>query len=230
MYCKECGKQIQDDSKFCSYCGKMQSSKIADSIASNLLTKDINQTTSPQEKKEIVNDNHSERNKKLKYDETYNNEYEASIIGGIVITVNIFLLASGIYSNWIETNRDFYAVFSIVNSVWRIFVAVWIYNIAKRQNRVVFSWVLFGLIIPNLALLIIGLLRKKNKEHRKLGENHYSENTSNNVDETSENDFALKMKNLNVRFENDKYVYDRYLFDFPSDAIKYAEFMENRKK
>lgn len=24
MYCKECGKEIADDSKFCSFCGKAQ--------------------------------------------------------------------------------------------------------------------------------------------------------------------------------------------------------------
>lgn len=30
MYCKNCGKEIAEDSKFCQHCGALQSSEIAD--------------------------------------------------------------------------------------------------------------------------------------------------------------------------------------------------------
>ena len=39
MYCKECGNQIADDSKFCANCGKQQNSidvSIADEEIENL--------------------------------------------------------------------------------------------------------------------------------------------------------------------------------------------------
>lgn len=43
---------------------------------------------------------------------------------------------------------------------WRIFVTIWIVKIAKRQNRNTTGWGVFAFLIPNLALIIIGLLRK----------------------------------------------------------------------
>ena len=88
MYCKNCGEQISDDSKFCSCCGSEQSLKQVSDNQPNLSSK-------PQPNNKNLNISLSikkpafiTRNKEVfddKYDTTYKREIDATITGIIVL-------------------------------------------------------------------------------------------------------------------------------------------------
>jgi hypothetical protein len=42
----------------------------------------------------------------------------------------------------------------------RILIAIWAYNIAKRQNRQRESWALLAFLLPAISLIILGWRRK----------------------------------------------------------------------
>lgn len=158
MFCKFCGKQIDDDSIFCSFCGTKQSTISQEVIHnSNSDTKTVNVNLSfgrlsASEKKETFQKVQVE-----KYDLTYQKESDATFIGAL------FLIISGaIYFG--GTKEELRPIFAIFSLVIRIGVTIWCVNIAKRQNRDSFNWGLFCFFLPSIALIIIGLLKKLRKE------------------------------------------------------------------
>jgi len=159
MYCKECGKQIADDSKFCRYCGTKQehdNSSLAETISSN--PKEINVNLSFNRKVKADSLKIEPAIQTSKYDESYERETVATIVGIILILANLILLLTNAYS--VLADSSILPFVGIINLVWRIIVTVWVVNIARRQNRSTDGWGVFAFLIPNLALIIVGLLKK----------------------------------------------------------------------
>lgn len=152
MYCKNCGKQIDNDSNFCSYCGTKQTIQMVD-IDTQVDAKTVNvnltfgRQNSPKQKSEAI--------AVEKYDTSYQRESDATVVGVTLMTVNFgVLLFGGI------KDEAVYSTVLIFGFLLRIILTIYCTNIAKRQNRDTFGWGFFALILPSLALIIIGLLRK----------------------------------------------------------------------
>lgn len=164
MFCKYCGKQIDDDSVFCSYCGTKQSvfdQPIVgvESNSANSESKTVNVNLSfgrPQSNKVVV-----DKTKVEKYDATYQKESDATAVGVIILIVSfIFLLFGGV------KDPSLYYTLAIVSSIGRIMITVWCVNIAKRQNREAGGWGFFAFFFPSIALIIIGQLEKLKRDIR----------------------------------------------------------------
>jgi hypothetical protein len=88
-----------------------------------------------------------------RYDDSYDKNYLAVVVGAGLMILNTTLIFNGFF---IENS----VAAVTINMIWRIVAAVWITYIAKEQNREGFGWGLFGFLLPNLALIVIGLQRK----------------------------------------------------------------------
>ena len=162
MYCKECGKQLDNASKFCSYCGTKQSinqvpeNKIDLSTKPDPITQNVNISLSFRKAKDK---SIKDEVKVDKYDRTYDGDHESTVVGVIVMIISLIILTTVNIDN--ETDLQIYkALAATINIFWRIIVTIWVVDIAKRQNRDTTAWGIFAFIIPNLALIIIGLLKK----------------------------------------------------------------------
>lgn len=164
MYCKYCGKQIDDDSIFCRFCGKEQLIvPNSNKSEQNEINKNLNFIGSNPKTKVT-------KRKESKYDQTYKKETGATFAGVVLLFINLIIyLVKPEYSSMI------YVILIILSLIIRIIITVWVGNIAKRQNRNSFGWSLFGFFLPVLALIIIGLLKKLNRLfHKKQIQNEQS--------------------------------------------------------
>lgn len=167
MFCKSCGNKIDNDSKFCSYCGTKQSETNKPTLANN--------EALGQEEAKTVNVNYSfgqqtnsksnqETNKiytEPKYDPTYLKETDATTIGVIILIASLLLIIFQPFKFAdIDTYNQFRAISSIGALILRILITVWVVNIAKRQNRETFGWGLLAFFLPSIALIIIGQQKK----------------------------------------------------------------------
>jgi hypothetical protein len=167
MFCKSCGYKIDDDSQFCSYCGTKQSETNKPTL--------LNNEVLFQEEAKTVNVNLSfgrqtnsksnqETNKTYtepKYDPTYLKETDATSIGVIILVSSLLLLIFQPFKfDDIDTYNQVKAISSIVALILRIFITVWVVNIAKRQNREASGWGFFAFFLPSIALIIIGQQKK----------------------------------------------------------------------
>ena len=88
MYCKECGKQIDDDSKFCSHCG----TRLVTEIPKTVTFQTTNEINSYNKDKSVdtssikIKENQKEFSK---YDKTYTKEIEATVTGSLIIILNL---------------------------------------------------------------------------------------------------------------------------------------------
>ena len=152
MYCKECGKQIDDNSKYCSSCGTLQSIKIIDNernISNNLTDARIansNNTGSAKRQKIVINEI-------SRFDSDYRKPLELTVLG-------ILLIISIIALSLLDLNIEGYAVVSVTLFVIKIVLVIIIVNTAKEQDRNTTGWGIFGFFFTGLALIIIGLLPK----------------------------------------------------------------------
>lgn len=90
-----------------------------------------------------------------KYDANYDKETSATFAGvGIIIFQVIIIGSGGIQS------ESAYAITSIFSLIMRIGITVWVVNIAERQNRNQTGWGFFAFLLPTIALIVIGLLKK----------------------------------------------------------------------
>lgn len=136
MYCKSCGKQIDNDSLFCSFCG-------------------IKQKTS-----ESIKDNRIEDTATL-YDLTYKREENALIVGINLLVISlIFAIGGPIQLKNTEFFGQFIAALSIISLVIRCIIPVWVVNIASRQNRDTYLWGILALVLPSVTLIIISTRKK----------------------------------------------------------------------
>ena len=158
MYCKECGKKIAEDSKFCRFCGIEQNSnfnRINETREVNLNISLFGNRSSKIKK----SSSEGEKKSKSKYDETYRKELSASLVGLILICLQLVLLLTGAFES-LSTKDGFYGIFSILNVVWRVIAIMCVSDIVKEQNRNQFVWGVFTFFMPNLSLFIVGLLKK----------------------------------------------------------------------
>jgi len=156
MYCKKCGRVIDDDSIYCSCCGTKQSSAIeTDPLAiPDPKTVNVNLTFGrPSSQRQKV-----EKASIEKYDLTYQRESEATITGIIAI---LCFFGFAVADNVIDT--DAAPVVSIFLLAARIGAVVWCINIAKRQNRDSGGWGIFAFLLPSIALIILGCMKKLKK-------------------------------------------------------------------
>jgi zinc-ribbon domain len=159
MFCKSCGRQIDNDSTFCSFCGTKQSADLKPQIQT-----DTNQSFNTTQK---VNSNETNFNispnivRQPKYDPTYKKEDDAMTVGIILLVIAlIFATVGPIKFEDRESYGQFRAVTAIVSLILRIFITVWVVNIAKRQNRETFGWGLFAFLLPSIALIVIATRKK----------------------------------------------------------------------
>lgn len=167
MFCKSCGNKIDDDSQFCSFCGTKQSE----------INKPILENTEAivQDEAKTVNvnlsfgrQNNTKTNQKTgkecdepKYDPTYSKETDATTVGVVILVSSLLLVIFQPFRfEDINSYNEFRAIFSIGALVLRIFITIWVINIAKRQNRETFGWGLFAFFLPSIALIIIGQQKK----------------------------------------------------------------------
>jgi hypothetical protein len=236
MYCKECGKSIDDDSKYCRFCGTFQNNPevIPPSTIPQARELNVNIHLSRKPQKPEQKEQLEEPVKKKKFDESYQKEIGASIVGGLLIIINTILLASGFYAEWAYSlSEGAYVFFSIGNIVWRIVAAIWVVNIATRQNRTTTGWGVFGFLLPNLALLIIGALNKKFVEDlpttvqvsETLG---YSEPFEKTYEDPANIEKEELMKRYNIKLIDGVYIFETYRFEKFIDALNYAKFIEAR--
>ena len=172
MFCKACGKQIDDDSVFCSYCGARQSisNKPAMAAESNsstpqLNTVNVNLSRSRSQSKKVTEDN----NKVEKYDDTYQKETAATVVG-----VGILIVSLAFYIDGERRDLEFTVLLAIASLIGRIIITVWCVNIAGRQNRETVGWGFFAFVFPAIALIIIGQLSKRKMDSEILFSNDES--------------------------------------------------------
>lgn len=191
MFCKSCGKQIDDDSVFCTFCGTKQSTihKPNPDISSiPPQTKNVNVNLSfgrPSAEKatpEIV------VTKPPKYDLLYQKETEATAFGVFLLLISIVFAVIGPIKFDNENSYNQFKVFSAIGAlVIRIIGTIWVVNIAKRQNREPFLWGLLTFILPSIGLIIIGQLRKL-----------YNPNEKSNLITPEENIYPIDLENINL--------------------------------
>lgn len=166
MFCKACGKNIDIDSAFCSFCGSKQSIDLKPNVETD--------TTTSINTNQKVYSNESNFNNtpnivhQPKYDLTYEKEQNAMFVGIILLIISLLVTINGPYEFENEiSNRQFRAVSALVSFVLRIFVTGWVISIAKRQNREPFGWGVLAFFLPSIALIIIVQLRKLYKPNEK---------------------------------------------------------------
>ena len=163
MYCKQCGKEIDDDSLYCSICGTKQSDreKLIENQSTilnpNPATQNINlsvslgRTRKPKTANSIIVTE--------KYDNSYEGEKFAAFVGISLLIITLILYFILRFNNDINT-ETFKAIAAFINFIYRILVTMWVVEIAKSQNRSPVGWGFFAFFIPNFALIIIGFSRK----------------------------------------------------------------------
>lgn len=147
MYCKNCGKEIDNDSKFCVNCGL----KVSPKTKHKTTSEDKNSKTLPEPSR-----------KTKKYDEEFKRNQDYTLAGialtGLSIAAYLFFWA-------LEGNRSEYlnalTVYAIISLLIRIFVARSVNRYARILNRNWLIWQLLAFFFPAISLLVIGQLKKR---------------------------------------------------------------------
>lgn len=159
MFCKSCGKQIDNDSAFCSFCGTKQS------ISQKLQIEAYKYQSIIDTEKNINNETNFDKApnivRRTKYDPTYKKEVDVMVVGIILLSIVIILAIIGPFK---FENRETYGQYQTsavaVSLLLRICVTSWVVNIAKRQNRETSAWGLLAFLLPSIALIIIATRKK----------------------------------------------------------------------
>ena len=159
MFCKSCGRQIDNDSTFCSFCGTKQSTDLKPQVQAD--TNHSINTTQKTYSNETNFNNTPNIVRQPKYDPTYKKEDDAITVGIILLVIAlIFAIVGPIEFEDRESYGQFRAVTAIISLILRIWVTIWVVNIAKRQNRETFGWGLFAFLLPSIALIVIATRKK----------------------------------------------------------------------
>jgi hypothetical protein len=85
----------------------------------------------------------------------------AAILGILLIAIPIIANYLGVFkADSIAEFEKNKAIFVSITLIVRIFASIYVYNLTKRQNRDTYSWTVFALIIPSIALIILSRLKK----------------------------------------------------------------------
>ena len=226
MYCKFCGKEIDNNSRFCSSCGALQNSsqtsflnqpnvipythqkikeifgfKISKKIVGfyllwvlmNFVFLIINWDYGnqrdfwPFERRSSFNDydltefliytivplfavvifpflKGSKRHntyKSNKYDLSHKKHYDLTIIGIVLLIVSAFFvnLINNVDNNFLNTSA-WDPILIIFPLAMRIIITMIVVETAKKLNRFASDWGIFAFILPSIALIVLGQMRK----------------------------------------------------------------------
>ena len=81
-----------------------------------------------------------------------------TIIGIFIII--LYLLFYILIAKGKDYNTEVSGIFSVIFLVLRIFITIWVINIAKKLNRDKTNWGFLAFFFPSLSLIAIGLKRK----------------------------------------------------------------------
>lgn len=143
MYCRNCGKQIDYNSKYCSYCGTKLTSIIDNDIKESSNISSFSQQKENNNIKEIY-----------RYDYLYERDLRPLITGILMFFVNLIIIFSG----WILIEVNI--ILSLLSLVLRILITIWCVNIAQKLNRNETGWGFLAFFLPVLALILIGIKKK----------------------------------------------------------------------
>jgi hypothetical protein len=203
MFCKSCGRTIDDDSQFCSYCGSKQSDRNKPNSPNieTIESKTVNVNLSfSRQNNNIPNQKSIKKLNEQKYDLNYSKETEATIIGTII------LLATGLLvifkpNKFDDSNsaNQLLAISSFAALILRILLIIWVINIAKRQNRNTTAWGILAFFFPSIALIIVGL---QNKLFKNIDIDNSLSNSENSLMLTEKALYFMKDKKFNecIRF------------------------------
>lgn len=153
MFCKACGRKIDDGSQYCSYCGTKQSQNSIITVEQQIETSYTH--TKPYAPPPIIHP------LKPKYDETYEKDSVAMMAGIILLLISfaIAVLQPFNFDSY-ESAQQGKVFLSIGSLIVRIFGIMYCVNLAKNQNRETFGWGLLAFFFPSIALIILGNTKK----------------------------------------------------------------------
>ena len=154
MYCKECGTKIADDSKFCTSCGTKQSFNPEKEIKNQAISNpnQANKSSGRKQEKEFGKQGINPG----KYDYSYKKDKAPIIIGVIILIINIF-----VYAFNKGVSEEAYITLRVAALVLSVVITIACVKIAKLLNRVGLGWGVFAFFLPPVALIVIGLQKKK---------------------------------------------------------------------
>lgn len=144
MYCKSCGKQIDDDSKFCQYCG-----------TSLTLVKSVNFETAHTEPQQ------SPRSEPAETFLFQNNPDIGAVRFGLVMLIVTLIFGLNYENVQRQSDQLTFAFIGLFTLVYRFCLVKWIFDLAREKNRIPLGYVLLGFFIPNIVLIYIALLKTK---------------------------------------------------------------------
>ena len=158
MYCKSCGKRIDDDSSFCTYCGT-KNTPIEEPLDHQIKTKNFHPLKSNLKKEEPRKQLRKPYNK---YDPSYKPDGSYTIAGFALCGVWFLLF---LFSKWLQA-ANYFDISTYVMAILtlglisRIVVAIYSYEHARMLNRAAASWAFWAFIFPELTLIILGTRKK----------------------------------------------------------------------
>jgi hypothetical protein len=202
MFCKTCGKQIDDDSIFCSFCGTKQSNinKPLTDLTEQSEPKTVNVNLSLGRQSASKSIPEATEIKQPKFDPTYTKETDATFLGVVLLLIPLgFAVFGPIKFDSYDSYNQFKVFASLGALVLRIFVTVWVVAIAKRQNRETFGWGAFAFFLPSIALIVIGQ-QKKYFAKFEINDNLSKEENSQILCDKAVSFLNNKMYNDSIRF------------------------------
>jgi hypothetical protein len=164
MNCAKCGKPLLEESQFCMYCGNPvgeTTTPVSDQIPEAASTETntaepaavpVHPTPPPAYSGPPPIET---RWQYQKYDEPYEKPIPIALAG---IVLGLISLAVTLASRSGDGEVGLISGFLFVVS--RVVGGIWVAKIAREQNRDVTGWVIFTLLLPVLAMIIIGFQRK----------------------------------------------------------------------
>jgi len=153
MYCKNCGIQIDIDSKFCRFCGSSQS--ITPTLNDDLFVN----TGLPDQPIITEKINHKNKTADFSINERYNNNYKQDLTP-IIVGISILCINAITLALQIVVSEDDFKIYSVISTIARIGITIWCVNIAKTLNRDQTGWGFFAFFFPSIALIVIGMQKQ----------------------------------------------------------------------
>lgn len=147
MYCKNCGKLIPENSRYCQFCGERQYTKQQYHI--DLIQK-FYQSKATLNEKRIEKKRIKEELRKEKYDSTFEQDKRYMKWGIALIIVNILLYVLGIGALLLGLLVRFIAARQ---------VSLYAFDELNRSKG---GWWFFAFLLPGLALIIVNYTKKIN--------------------------------------------------------------------
>ena len=238
MYCKECGKSIDEDSKYCRFCGTFQNNNGVSSNSPEAQPRELNVNISLLRKPKAPEINSLDANKPVmpnrqekKSEDVQGRDLAATFVGGLLIILSIILVLTGVYESLFYSESS--AAILFFGFVWKVFAILWVIRIAEKQNRDLLGWGILGFLLPSVTLFIIGLF-KKNPD--KISINDSSEKDFQDFSQApilfegilEKIDEEELMGKYEIKYENGKYRFGSYAYDNFNDALNYVKTLEER--